>query len=247
VVIEIVNYNDDAVFQRHVQSRLRAVGGGGGGAGAGAGAAPSSGGLFVFNPSLPSGGGRMALVYVGGLPDDIRSSEIRDIFDKFGSIRNVDIKTPRAPGGNMLRRCRCAPAGRDHMRRTLVCVCTGQATYAFVEFEDDRNAEDAVRDRDGYKFAGARLRVEMWRGKRDFAATLSSGGLLPVPSGGGRGPPRRTDYKVIVENLPSGASWQDLRDHMRKAGEVGYAEVNADGGWRWRCRCARCHALWTSM
>jgi arginine/serine-rich splicing factor 1/9 len=131
----------------------------------------------------------------------------------------------------------------------LVCVCAGQATFAFVEFEDDRDAEDAVRDRDGYKFGGARLRVEMSRGKRDFAAAPSSGGRYDPrpPSGGGRGPPRRTDYKVIVENLPSGASWQDLKDHMRKAGEVGYAEVNADGGWRWRCRCARCHALWTSM
>jgi RNA recognition motif-containing protein len=42
-------------------------------------------------------------VYVGGLPDDVRSSEIRDIFDKFGAIRDVDIKTPRAPGRGCAR------------------------------------------------------------------------------------------------------------------------------------------------
>ena len=30
------------------------------------------------------------------------------------------------------------------------------------------------------------------------------------------GPPTRTDNKLIVENLSSGVSWQDLKDFMRK-------------------------------
>ncbi len=47
--------------------------------------------------------------------------------------------------------------------------------------------------------------------------------------GGGHGPPQRTDYKVIVEGLPPNTSWQDLKDHMRKAGDVGFAEINRDG------------------
>lgn len=34
-----------------------------------------------------------------------------------------------------------------------------------------------------------------------------------------------TDYRVIVTGLPPSASWQDLKDHMRKAGEPTYTDV----------------------
>lgn len=45
------------------------------------------------------------------------------------------------------------------------------------------------------------------------------------PRGGGR----RTDYGVIVTNLPRGCSWQDLKDFMRKVGDVVYADVDRYG------------------
>ena len=48
------------------------------------------------------------------------------------------------------------------------------------------------------------------------------------PGGRGRpawwdkyGPPIRTDYRIIVENLSSSVSWQDLKDFMRQAGKGG--------------------------
>ncbi len=47
------------------------------------------------------------------------------------------------------------------------------------------------------------------------------GGLGPAPFG----PSRRTNYRVIVTNLPLSASWQDLKDHMRKAGDVTFTQV----------------------
>lgn len=34
-----------------------------------------------------------------------------------------------------------------------------------------------------------------------------------------------TEYRVIVTGLPPSASWQDLKDHMRKAGEPTYTDV----------------------
>uniref|UniRef100_A0A8W8HPG4 RRM domain-containing protein n=2 Tax=Magallana TaxID=2171616 RepID=A0A8W8HPG4_MAGGI len=40
------------------------------------------------------------------------------------------------------------------------------------------------------------------------------------------GPPTRTEYRVIVENLSSRVSWQDLKDYMRQAGEVTYADAH---------------------
>ncbi|RLN93207.1 hypothetical protein BBJ28_00017723, partial [Nothophytophthora sp. Chile5] len=62
-------------------------------------------------------------VYVGNLPMDIRTREVEDIFYKYGRIRDIDVKFPSRP-----------PA------------------FAFVDFEDARDAEDAIRGRDGYDY-----------------------------------------------------------------------------------------------
>ncbi|KTF74509.1 hypothetical protein cypCar_00049607, partial [Cyprinus carpio] len=42
------------------------------------------------------------------------------------------------------------------------------------------------------------------------------------------GPPVRTEYRLIVENLSSRCSWQDLKDFMRQAGEVTYADAHKE-------------------
>merc|ERR1712147_74590 len=43
----------------------------------------------------------------------------------------------------------------------------------------------------------------------------------------GGGPPgARTGYRVMVENLSSSTSWQDLKDYMRQAGEVTYTNCH---------------------
>ena len=69
-------------------------------------------------------------VYVGNLPNDVREREVEELFDKYGRIRDIDLKLPGRP-----------PA------------------FAFVEFDDARDAADAVKSRDGYDFGGSRLRV----------------------------------------------------------------------------------------
>lgn len=95
----------------------------------------------------------------------------------------------------------------------------GGPPFAFVDFDDDRDAEDAVRGRDGARFAGEKLRVELARGGRRTGAAPS----------GSRGPPRHSEWRVLVSGLPAGTSWQDLKDHMRQAGNVGFSEVTRDG------------------
>ncbi|PNX58332.1 pre-mRNA-splicing factor sf2, partial [Trifolium pratense] len=55
----------------------------------------------------------------------------------YGHITHIDLKVPPRPPG-----------------------------YAFVEFEDYQDAEDAIRGRDGYDFDGHRLRVEAAHGGR---------------------------------------------------------------------------------
>ncbi|KAK2649478.1 hypothetical protein Ddye_016967 [Dipteronia dyeriana] len=136
-------------------------------------------------------------LYVGNLPGDIREREVEDLFYKYGPIAHIDLKIPPRPPG-----------------------------YAFIEFEEARDAEDAIRGRDGYDFDGHRLRVELAHGGRGRS---SSDRHSSHTSSRSRGVSRRSEYRVLVSGLPSSASWQDLKDHMRRAGDVCFSQVFRDG------------------
>ncbi|KAK4427636.1 Serine/arginine-rich splicing factor [Sesamum alatum] len=136
-------------------------------------------------------------IYVGNLPGDIRESEVEDLFYKYGPIVDIDLKIPPRPPG-----------------------------YAFVEFEDSRDADDAIRGRDGYNFDGCRLRVELAHGGRGSSSHDRHSSYSSGTSRGGVS--RRSDYRVLVTGLPSSASWQDLKDHMRRAGDVCFSQVYRD-------------------
>ncbi|MGH0141426.1 UNVERIFIED_CONTAM: hypothetical protein FKN15_012388 [Acipenser sinensis] len=69
--------------------------------------------------------------------------------------------------------------------------------FGFVEFDDLRDAEDAV-----YELNGKELCSERY------------------------GPPVRTEHRIVVENLSSRISWQDLKDMMRKVGEVTFVDAH---------------------
>ncbi|XP_038974753.1 serine/arginine-rich splicing factor SR30-like isoform X1 [Phoenix dactylifera] len=135
-------------------------------------------------------------IYVGNLPGDIREREVEDLFYKYGPIVDIDLKNPPRPPG-----------------------------YAFIEFEDARDAEHAIRGRDGYNFDGHRLRVEFPHGGRGYSSSVDR-----YSSYSRGGVSRRSTYCVLVTGLPSSASWQDLKDHMRRAGDVCFSEVFRDGG-----------------
>ncbi|RXG59646.1 Serine/arginine-rich splicing factor 4 [Armadillidium vulgare] len=72
--------------------------------------------------------------------------------------------------------------------------------FGFVEFDDDRDASDAVYEMNGRELLGGRY-----------------------------GAPSRTKYRLSVNNLSSKVSWQDLKDFMRQAGEVTYADAHEGG------------------
>uniref|UniRef100_A0A8C2Q1I2 Serine and arginine rich splicing factor 6a n=1 Tax=Cyprinus carpio TaxID=7962 RepID=A0A8C2Q1I2_CYPCA len=144
----------------------------------------------------------MPRVYIGRLSYHVREKDIQRFFGGYGKLLEVDLKNG----------------------------------YGFVEFEDTRDADDAVYELNGKELCGERVMVEHARGPRRDRDSYGGGG------GGGRsgyssrsrpgrdkyGPPVRTEYRLIVENLSSRCSWQDLKDFMRQAGEVTYADAHKE-------------------
>ncbi|KAK9018345.1 hypothetical protein V6N11_001321 [Hibiscus sabdariffa] len=98
---------------------------------------------------------------------------------------------------------------------------------AHIDLKIPPRPPDAIRGRDGYDFGGQRLRVELAHGGRGRS---SSDRHSSYGGGHGRGPSKRSEYRVLVTGLPSSASWQDLKDHMRRAGDVCFSQVFRDGG-----------------
>jgi arginine/serine-rich splicing factor 4/5/6 len=137
-------------------------------------------------------------VFVGGLTYRVRERDSEKFFRKYGRIKEVAMKNG----------------------------------FAFVEFDDYRDADDAVYELNGKELLGERVSVERARGTpRGCDQWRGSGGGRGYgpPRGRSRdkyGPPTRTEYRLIVENLSSRVSWQDLKDYMRQAGEVTYADAH---------------------
>ncbi|XP_057674509.1 serine/arginine-rich splicing factor 9 [Corythoichthys intestinalis] len=141
-------------------------------------------------------------IYVGNLPMDIQERDIEGLFYKYGKIREIELKNNR-----------------------------GTIPFAFIRFEDPRDADDAVYGRNGYVYGDTKLRVEYPRSSSNFSPMRGGGG--GGERGGPRGrfgpPTRRSEFRVIVTGLPPSGSWQDLKDHMREAGDVCFADVQRDG------------------
>ncbi|GFR18251.1 hypothetical protein TNCT_464532 [Trichonephila clavata] len=87
--------------------------------------------------------------------------------------------------------------------------------FCFVEFEDFRDADDAVHDLKGKELLGERVMIDYARGN-DMYRNRNRGYRAPMQNwrrqGGGRDkPPTRTEYRLIVENLSSRVSWQCMK------------------------------------
>ncbi|XP_032236011.2 serine-arginine protein 55 isoform X2 [Nematostella vectensis] len=150
----------------------------------------------------------MSRIFLGRLPRDVRESDVEKFLRGYGKIRDISLKRG----------------------------------YGFVEFDDHRDAEDAVHDLNGRDLIGERVVVEFSKGRRsegggrdrrDFSGRGGrDGGRRPMwldnhsSSSNRYGPPVRTNYSVIVENLSSRTSWQDLKDYFRKYGKVTYADAH---------------------
>lgn len=151
-----------------------------------------------------------ARLYVGHLSSKARERDVEELFSRYGRVREILLKNG----------------------------------FGFVEFDDARDAEEAVYRCNGKDLRGERIVVELTRRPPRGRDMYRSGGYGGGGGGGryssfngrsgfNREPRRRDDnyptqtrYRVIVENLSSRCSWQDLKDIMRSAGEVTYADAH---------------------
>jgi len=158
-------------------------------------------------------------VFIGRLNHRARESDVEKFFKGYGKLRDISLKNG----------------------------------YGFVQFDDARDAEDAVYELNNREICGERVTIEHAKGtprsggggrgsygRRDsYRDSYRDRGYDRGGYGGGRrtnyydsraigkyGPPVRTKYRVIVENLSSRVSWQDLKDYLREAGEVSYADAH---------------------
>lgn len=77
---------------------------------------------------------------------------------------------------------------------------------------------------------GSRIRVEMVKGNGPRGRGGFGGRNDYQDVRSRRGNYRQsTGYSVRVSGLPPTGSWQDLKDHMRSAGEIAFADVYKDG------------------
>uniref|UniRef100_A0A914PRE6 RRM domain-containing protein n=1 Tax=Panagrolaimus davidi TaxID=227884 RepID=A0A914PRE6_9BILA len=135
-------------------------------------------------------------VYIGNLSSRASERDVEDFFRGFGKIRDVILKSG----------------------------------FGFVEFDDTRDAADAVEELNGRDLCGERVKIELSRrnGRDDRGGDRRRG-----DDRGGRsnkrekyGPPVQTRYRLLVDNLSTRCSWQDLKDLMRQAGEVTFADAH---------------------
>jgi len=105
--------------------------------------------------------------------------------------------------------------------------------YGFVRFDDRRDADDAVFELNGKELLGSRLAVEYAKqsGDRRGGGGGYRGRSRSPPRGGGGsryGRPYNTEFRVIIENVSTQCSWQDIKDYFRQAGEVTFAKCHRE-------------------
>lgn len=124
---------------------------------------------------------------------------------------------------------------------TEVVVKTG---YGFVIFDDRRDADDAIYELNGKELLNTRLQVEYAKpaGSRNDERVGGGGygGRGGTSRSRGRddrggdgysskyGRPYNTEYRLLIENLSTRCSWQDIKDYFRQAGEVTFAKCHRE-------------------
>jgi len=117
-----------------------------------------------------------------------------------------------------------------HKSIVEVVVKTG---YGFVIFDDKQDADDAVYELNGKELFNYRLVVEYAKPSERRDDRGGFRGRSPPRGGGGGyssrfGRPYNTEFRVLIDNISTRCSWQDIKDYFRQAGEVTFAKCHRE-------------------
>mmetsp|Transcript_25769 Transcript_25769/g.60412 ORF Transcript_25769/g.60412 Transcript_25769/m.60412 type:complete len:482 (+) Transcript_25769:186-1631(+) len=135
-------------------------------------------------------------VYVGNLSWDVTWSELKDHMRSAGDVVRADVIC-------------------EHNGRSKGC--------GIVEFETEEGAQNAIETLTHTELRGRTIFV---REDREGPGSEGKGGHRPRNFGAyGMNQNQTGNNSVYVWNLSYDVSWQDLKDHMRKAGNVDQATI----------------------
>jgi RNA recognition motif-containing protein len=92
-------------------------------------------------------------------------------------------------------------------------------------YDDRRRGDDRYDDRRRDDNYDDRRRDDRYESRRSPRRSSRSPGR-DRPYSKPFSAPRSTKFRLLIEGLPSGCNWQDLKDYFRTAGEVTYADVS---------------------
>jgi len=100
--------------------------------------------------------------------------------------------------------------------------CRVMTGFGFVEFENARDAEDALYHFNGKNFMGQNIVVEFAKESRPRRDPYEDRYGAPTRA---RRPP---GIRIVVLGISRDTSWQDLKDFGREAGNVSFADIDRD-------------------
>merc|ERR1712142_758899 len=188
-------------------------------------------------------------VYIGGISDRVRTGDVEDFLKGYGKILDISLKSKygfiefedkydaedackdlddkRLCGERVKLQMSkgCKDKYRDFQR-------TGRVRYRSFSREVSPSRRYRSRSRDRRDSRSRSRGGSRGRGSRGGGRDRDDGRrtFYDKPAYKKYGAPSKTKWSVEVENLSSRCSWQDLKDFMRKAGEVCYGAAHGDVG-----------------
>lgn len=187
-------------------------------------------------------------VYIGGLSEYVRTRDIEDFFKGYGKILDINLKAKygfiefedKYDAADAVRDLDDKRLGGERIKLEMSKGCkdkyrdfqrNGRVRYrSFSREVSPGRRRYRSQSRGGYRSRSrSRSRGYARRGGRDSPQDKRRT-FYDKPAYRKYGAPEKTKWTVEVDNLSSRCSWQDLKDFMRKAGEVTYGDAHGEIG-----------------